>query len=114
MIQRLFLAALLLVGIAVSGCGDSRSHSNAVYMLVDTSGTYAQEAGKAQLIINYLLGTLTAADALMVAPLTSRSCNEKHISAKVTFDSRPSQANRQKRRFKDQIAAYRNTARGTR
>src|SRR5439155_723064 len=51
MIQRLLLAALLLVGMAVSGCGDSRSHSNAVYMLVDTSGTYAQEAGKAQLII---------------------------------------------------------------
>src|SRR2546425_1236509 len=51
MIQRLFLAALLLVGMAVSGCGDSRSHSNAVYMLVDTSGTYAQEAGKTKTII---------------------------------------------------------------
>src|SRR5436189_121124 len=47
MIKRLFLAALLLVGMAVAGCGDSRSHSNAVYMLVDTSGTYAQEADKA-------------------------------------------------------------------
>src|SRR5213595_1800596 len=113
MIKRLFLAALLLVGMAVAGCGDSRSHSNAVYMLVDTSGTYAQEAGKAQLIINYLLGTLTAGDSLMVARVTSRSFSEKDIIAKATFDSRPSQANAQKRAFKDQIDAYVKTVRGT-
>src|SRR5258708_9042764 len=93
MIKRLLLAALLLVGMAVSGCGDSRSHANAVYMLVDTSGTYAQEAGKAQLIVNYLLGTLQAGDSLMVARVTSRSFSEKDILAKATFDSRPSQAN---------------------
>src|SRR6266705_4280154 len=103
MIKRLFLAALLLAGMAVAGGGDSRSHSNAVYMLVDTSGTYAQEAGKAQLIINYLLGTLTAGDSLMVARVTSRSFSEKDIIAKVTYYSRPSQANAQKRAFKDQI-----------
>ena len=48
---------LSLVALA-AGCGDSRSHSQAVYMLVDTSGTYAEEIGKAQLIVNYLLGTL--------------------------------------------------------
>ncbi len=113
MIKRLFLAALLLVAMAVAGCGDSRSHSNAVYMLVDTSGTYAQEAGKAQLIINYLLGTLTAGDSLMVARVTSRSFSEKDIIAKATFDSRPSQANAQKRAFKDQIDAYVKTVRGT-
>src|SRR2546422_9676374 len=113
MIKRLFLAALLLVGMAVAGCGDSRSHSNAVYMLVDTSGTYAQEAGKAQLIINYLLGTLTAGDSLMVARVTSRSFSEKDIIAKATFDSRPSQANAQKRAFKDQIDAYIKPVRGT-
>src|SRR6266480_1321409 len=111
MIKRLFLAALLLVGMAVAGCGDSRSHSNAVYMLVDTSGTYAQEAGKAQLIINYLLGTLTAGDSLMVARVTSRSFSEKDIVAKATFDTRPSQANAQKRAFHDRIdAAFRNVS----
>src|SRR5947207_8716286 len=106
MIKRLFLAALLLVGRPVAGCGASRSHSNAVYMLVDTSGTYAQEAGKAQLIINYLLGTLTAGDSLMVARVTSCSFSEKDIIAKATFDSRPSQANAQKRAFRDKIDAF--------
>src|SRR2546422_8906898 len=105
MIQRLLLAALL-VGTPVAGCADSRSTSNAVYMLVDTSGTYAQEAGKAQLIINYLLGTLTAGDSLAVARVKTRSFSEKDIIAKATFDSRPSQANAQKRAFKDKIDAF--------
>ena len=113
MIKRLFLAALLLVAMAVSGCGDSRSHASAVYMLVDTSGSYAQEAGKAQMIINYLLGTLQAGDSLMVARVTSRSFSEKDIIAKATFDSRPSQANAQKRAFREQMETFTRTARGS-
>src|SRR5712664_3110369 len=111
MIKRLFLAALLLIGMAVSGCGDSRSHANAVYMLVDTSGSYAQEAGKAQVIINYLLGTLQPGDSLAVARVQSRSFSEKDIIAKATFDARPSQANAQKRAFHAKIdGAFRNVS----
>ena len=72
-------------------------------MLVDTSGTYAQEANKAQLIINYLLGTLQSGDSLAVARVQSRSFSEKDIIAKATFDSRPSQANAQKRAFREAI-----------
>jgi hypothetical protein len=50
---------LLAIGVCfATACGDARDHSQAVYMLVDTSGTYATEATKARLIINYLLGTL--------------------------------------------------------
>ncbi|HEX9571107.1 MAG TPA: VWA domain-containing protein [Burkholderiales bacterium] len=104
MIKRLLVVSLLLAG--VSACTDQRSHSQAVYMLVDTSGTYAQEVRKAQLIINYLLGTLQSGDSLAVARVRSRSFNEKDIIAKVTFDSRPSQANAQKRAFRDKIDAF--------
>ena len=104
MIKRLLVVSLLLAG--VSACTDQRSHSQAVYMLVDTSGTYAQEVRKAQLIINYLLGTLQSGDSLVVARVRSRSFNEKDIIAKVTFDSRPSQANVQKRAFRDKIDAF--------
>lgn len=104
--RRLFLALLPLAGILASGCGDSRNHAQAVYMLIDTSGTYAQEAGKAQVIINYLLGTLNPGDSLAVARVKSRSFSEKDIIAKVTFDSRPSQANVQKRAFRDKVDAF--------
>jgi hypothetical protein len=91
--------------VLLSGCADPNDHRHAVYMLVDTSGTYAQESAKAQLIINYLLGTLQPGDSLAVARVESRSFSEKDIIAKATFDTRPSQANAQKRAFRERIDA---------
>jgi hypothetical protein len=106
--RRFVLSTLAL---AAAGCSDPRSHRQAVYMLVDTSGTYAQEAHKALLIINYLLGTLQPGDSLAVARVRSRSFSEKDIIAKATFDTRPSQANAQKRAFQAKIdAAFHNVA----
>ena len=113
MIKRLLVASLLASVAAVSSCADQRSHSHAVYMLVDTSGTYAAEINKAQLIINYLLGTLQPGDSLAVARVKSRSFSEKDIVAKVTFDNRPSQANAQKRAFRDKIDAFVKTVGGS-
>lgn len=103
--KRQFLCTLPALALAGAGCGDARDHAHAVYMLVDTSGTYAQEANKAQLIINYLLGTLQPGDSLAVARVKSRSFSEKDIIAKATFDTRPSQANAQKRAFREQVDA---------
>ena len=95
------ISTLLLL--LAAGCGGSKDHTHAVYMLVDTSGTYAAEAGKAKLIIHYLLGTLQPGDSLAVARVRSRSFSEKDIVAKATFDTRPSQANAQKRSFQARI-----------
>jgi len=107
MLKRLLLVWLALLGAGFSaGCGDARSHSQAVYVLIDTSGTYAQEAGRAQVIINYLLGTLQPGDSLAVARVESRSFTEKDIIAKAMFDSRPSQANAQKRAFREKTDAF--------
>jgi hypothetical protein len=111
--KRQFLACIPAIALAAAGCTDQRSHSHAVYMLVDTSGTYAQEAPKAQLIINYLLGSLQAGDSLAVARVQSRSFSEKDIIAKATFDSRPSQENAQKRAFREKIDATFRSIRGT-
>src|SRR5215213_6972773 len=109
MIRYLALLAIL----ALSACSDPRSHSQAVYMLVDTSGTYALEIDKAQAIVNFLLGTLQSGDSLAVARVRSRSFSEKDIIAKATFDNRPSQANVQKRAFKDSVEAFTRSARGS-
>ncbi|MGH8745319.1 MAG: VWA domain-containing protein [Burkholderiales bacterium] len=106
------LAAAVLAP-ALAGCGDSRSHAQAVYLLVDTSGTYAREAGKAERVVNYLLGTLNPGDSFAVARVESRSFSEKDIVAKAMFDTRPSQANAQKRAFRDKTDAYLKTVRGT-
>jgi hypothetical protein len=112
--RRAFVAsAALLATPFVTGCADQRSHAHAVYLLVDTSGTYAEEIDKAQLIVNYLLGTLQSGDSLAVARVRSRSFSEKDIIAKATFDGRPSQANAQKRVLRDQVAQFTKMARGS-
>lgn len=109
--RRQFVLSLPALALA-AGCADPRSHTQAVYMLVDTSGTYAEEVGKAQLIVNFLLGTLQPGDSLAVARVRSRSFSEKDIIAKATFDQRPSQANAQKRVLRNQVEAFTGSARG--
>ncbi len=90
----------------LAGCPDSSSHSRAVYMLLDTSGTYTTELNKAQAIINYLLGTLQPGDSLAVARIDTGSFSEKDIIKKITFDGRPSVSTQQKRDFRDTIDKF--------
>jgi hypothetical protein len=98
--------AALGVLLFIVGCGPETNHNHAVYMLIDTSGTYARETGKAQLVVNYLLGTLNPGDALAVGRVKSRSFSEKDIVAKVSLGKDPLAANAQKRAFSEQIAAF--------
>ena len=109
--QAFFAVALIAV---LAACGDSRSNAHAVYMLIDTSGTYSVEARKAQAIVNFLLGTLQPGDSLAVARVESRSFSEKDIIAKATFDVRPSQANAQKRAFRDKTDMFIASVKGSR
>ena len=97
---------LLALSLALVGCGESGPHSRAVYMLLDTSGTYTMEIDKAQSIANYLLGTLVSGDSLGLARSDSGSFSEKDIIAKMTFDTRPSRANQQKRGFRTQLDRF--------
>jgi len=92
--------------LSVNGCGEPVAQGRAVYMLMDTSGTYTNQIQKAEMIINYLLGTLDSGDSLAVARIDSGSFSEKDIIAKVTFDSRPSVATSQKRAFRNQIDTF--------
>lgn len=88
------------------GCSGSGNRAKGVYMLLDTSGTYAVELKKAQSIINYLLATLEPGDTLAVGRIDTGSFSEKDILAKVTFDPRPSVANNQKRAFQKRIGGF--------
>lgn len=100
------LSLLLFAALLAGACGDSRMHSQAVYMLVDTSGSYAKQVSKAAKVVNYLLATLNPGDSLAVAKVETRSFTEKDIVAKVTFDKRPSQSIEQKRAFKAKIDTF--------
>jgi len=67
----------------LAGCGPSANHNQAVYVLVDTSGSYTKEVGKAQAVVNYVLGNLEPGDSLAVARVKSRSFTEKDFSDKM-------------------------------
>ena len=107
------IALSLVLMIVISGCSDSKSRSKGVYMLLDTSGTYALELHKAQSIINYLLGVLQPGDTLAVARIDTGSFSEKDIVAKITFDERPSYANNQKRTFQQEVNSFVSTVKSS-
>ena len=104
--MKIRIIVLLCIGLIAAGCADSSNRSKGVYMLLDTSGTYAFELTKAQAIINYLLGSLQPNDTMAVASIDTGSFSEKDIIAKVTFDGRPSVANNQKRAFQKNIDGF--------
>jgi len=101
--------AALGVLLFIVACGPQTNHNHAVYMLIDTSGTYAKETSKAQQVVNYLLGSLNPGDSLAVARVKSRSFSEKDIVAKVSLGKDPLAANAQKRAFSEQIADFAKT-----
>jgi hypothetical protein len=92
-----------LAMLTLSACSEPTPRNKAVYLLLDTSGTYTRELDKAQHIMNYLLATLDSGDSMAIARIDSGSFSEKDIVAKTTFDLRPSTANAQKRVFKRKL-----------
>jgi len=100
------LAAAAVASVWLAACGGSAPANHGVYMLLDTSGTYAQELEKAQQIIRFTLSRLDAADSFAVARIDTGSFSEKDIVAKTTLDDRPSAMNRQKRQFAEQVSAF--------
>ena len=101
--RMLLLTSLVLL----ASCSGERQASNTgVYMLLDTSGTYAEELEKAEQIIRYTLSRLNETDAFAVARIDTGSFSEKDIVAKASFDDRPSAVNRQKREFAEQVRTF--------
>ena len=102
--KNFFLATL---SIFLLSCANETTPTNTgVYMLLDTSGTYAEEFQKAEQIIRYTLSNLGETDTFAVARIDTGSFSEKDIIAKASFDDRPSAVNRQKRVFAQQVAEF--------
>ncbi len=112
--KKLIVFVLMVFCLMMASCSsDTTGTGRGVYLLLDTSGTYTAELKKAQQIINYLLGTLGPGDSLVVARIDSGSFSEKDIVAKVTFDTRPSVSNNQKRVFAETVDKFVKSVRGS-
>ena len=90
----------------LSACGPQENYHQAIYVLIDTSGTYTKQIGKAQSVVNYLLGAVQPGDSLAVARVKSRSFTEQDIVAKVTLNTDPLKATSQKRAFSKKINEF--------
>ena len=109
MTERNGLARAALLGACLlSGCTVTPPGTG-VFLLLDTSGTYADELTRAETVINYLLGTLDPGDSFGVARIDGGSFSEKDILFRTTFDERPSVANDQKRQLMEVAAHFADT-----
>lgn len=104
--KRLGLILAVLAPLGLAACDEPVAQNRGVYMLMDTSGTYTDELRKAQQIINAMLTRLDPGDSFAVARIDTGSFSEKDIVAKVTFDDRPSMANKEKRQFRDTVGQF--------
>ncbi len=106
-IPTLTIGLLLLQGVLLSACSNTAGPTNSgVYLLMDTSGTYTKELGNAQKLVNVMLVKLEPNDSFAVARIDTGSFSEKDIITKVTFNDRPSEANRQKRHFREAMDTF--------
>lgn len=105
--RKLFVLMLVMTLAVVSGCSrHNKARDHGVYMLLDTSGTYTEQLIQAQRIINYVLSELEPGDTFAVARIDTGSFSEKDIVHKQTFDTRPSQANAERRLFRETIDKF--------
>ncbi len=104
-----YVGILLLL---LTGCDTTPQH-RAVYVLVDTSATYAQELEHAHKVINYLLGVLEPGDSLAIARIDSESFSEQNVIASITFSNRPSQVNNEKRQLQQKFSEAIQKTRGS-
>ena len=100
------IITLLLLQLA-QGCSETTGPTNTgVYLLLDTSGTYTKELDNALKLVNVLLVRMEPSDSLAVARIDTGSFSEKEIVAKTTFNDRPSEANKQKRHFRESLDKF--------
>ena len=109
-LETLLLGCLLSALMLLAACSEPRS-KRAVYVLVDTSGTYSKQFDKVQAVLRYMLGTLQPSESLALARIDSGSFSEKDIVARMTFDMQPSMANSQKRAFLESVENFSNNIR---
>jgi len=103
----------LLCSLALVACSDARDYSQAVAVLIDVSGTYADQTPEvARIVKREILPALVPGDTIAIVRIDSESYKKQNVEALVTLDNRPSHANAQKLELAKKLDAF--AARGER
>jgi hypothetical protein len=93
----------------LAGCSDARRYDQAIGVLIDVSGTYADERRETVRVLKReILPHMVPGDTLLVTRIDSESYDREDVLALLTLDRRPSHANAQKleiARLLDEFAA---------
>jgi len=89
--------ALALAAAWLTACSDASQYSQAVAVLIDTSGTYADQVPEvARIVKREVLPELVPGDTLAIVRIDSESYEKADVIELVTLDQRPSHAAAQK------------------
>ena len=105
--RRTLLAVAALALPLALGCADARNYEQAICVLIDVSGTYADDKPEVVRILKRdVLPALLPGDTLLVIRIDSESYEKENLEALVTLDARPSRANAQKLALARKLDAF--------
>ncbi len=98
-----FFSGVLLL----ASCTSEARYDQAIGVLIDVSGTYADQKGETvQLIKRDILPHMIPGDTLLVIRIDSESYERSNVEALLTLDARPSLANAQKLALAERLDAF--------
>jgi hypothetical protein len=101
------ILAGLGAAVLFAGCSDSTAYQQAVCILIDVSGTYADQRGEVVKIVKRdVLPAMQPGDTLIVLRIDSESYETDNVEALMTLDPRPSSANAQKLAVAQKLDAF--------
>jgi hypothetical protein len=102
------LAGLLAL---LAGCGEGRRYDQAICVLIDVSGTYADQKQEVVKVIKRdVLPGMVPGDTFINILVDSQSYEKSNVKSVTTLDARPSRANAQKLALARQLDAFASSA----
>lgn len=95
--DRLAVVCAALVFVLLCACTDGARYDQAICVLIDESGTYAdQKQEVVRILKREVVPAMEPGDTLLVIRIDGESYDKENLEALVTLDARPSRANAQK------------------
>lgn len=103
-LKRIALGCAVL---ALAACSDGSGYQQAIAVLIDVSGTYAdQKPEVARIVKRELLPALVPGDTIAILSIDSASYEKENLEVLLTLDRRPSRANAQKLALAEKLDAF--------